>query len=105
MPEESSQWILFNDGESYKLSFRSALAPDTYVQVATFAPNVPYIIIDTVRYVLNKFYDDADNVDSEMYAEREEQWAPYAEVAKSLNEELRRENADKPGGSDPGQYL
>lgn len=105
MSEENSPWILYNDGEKYTISIRSVLAPDTYVQVATFSNNVPYIIIDTIRFVLNRYYADADNETSELFKEREMQWAPYTENLQHLTQKLQGEDKATTPATSGGQYL
>lgn len=103
MSDQSSPWILHNDGEKYTLSVRSVLAPDTYIQVATFGQNVPYIIIDTVRFVLNRYYDQVDDETGELFKERENQWAPYTDNLEKLSQELKGSQTITSTSS--GQYL
>lgn len=110
-PSNNAQWILYNDGESYKLSYRSVMAPDTYIQVATFAPTVPYIIIDTIRFVLNKYYDEADETDGELFKEREVQWQPYLDNISDLVADQQQQQGNdaqqtsRQSGAGQGQYL
>lgn len=100
MSENNSQWVIVNDGQ-YRLSVRSAVAPDTYVQVASFAENVPYLIIDTVRFVLNKYYELADDEDGAIFKERDAQWEPYLDTLTNITEQIKKDT----GRPDGGTYL